>query len=117
MLTVASYLAESARPTYEGIAGYLRRHLGESAEFLSGIAWEDRLRMLDAGQVHVAFMCGFPYSQRFDRSERPIELLCAPVMAAPRYQGRPVYFTDVVVRRDSAVRSFAELRGRSYAYN
>jgi phosphonate transport system substrate-binding protein len=28
-----------------------------------------------------------------------------------------VYFTDVVVRRDSPVRSFADLRGRSWAYN
>src|SRR5262249_37806409 len=33
------------------------------------------------------------------------------------YQRRPIYFCDVVVRRDSAIRSFADLRGRSYAYN
>src|SRR5262249_6308117 len=41
----------------------------------------------------------------------------APVMAGARYQGRPVYFCDVIVRRGSAIRSFADLRGRSYAYN
>ena len=34
-----------------------------------------------------------------------------------RYGGRPVYFSDVVVRRDSPCRSFADLRGRSWAYN
>ena len=73
--------------------------------------------MLDDGRVHVGFLCGWPYSERFDRPERPIELLCAPVMAPPRYQGRPIYFTDVIVREDSRFRSFADLRGRSYAYN
>ena len=46
-----------------------------------------------------------------------MELLCAPVMAAPRYGGRPVYFTDVVVRRDHPARAFADLRGAAWAYN
>jgi phosphonate transport system substrate-binding protein len=38
-------------------------------------------------------------------------------MAGARYGGRPVYFTDVVVRHDSPVGSFADLRGRAWAYN
>lgn len=117
MLTLASFLAENARPVYERIAGYVARRLGQPAELLAGVAWEERHRMLDGGRVHVAFICGLPYSRKFDRPDRPVELLCAPVMAAPRYRGQPVYFTDVVVRRDSPVRAFADLRGRSYAYN
>jgi phosphonate transport system substrate-binding protein len=38
-------------------------------------------------------------------------------MAAPRYEDRPIYFTDVVVRHDRPWQSFADLRGRSYAFN
>ena len=34
-----------------------------------------------------------------------------------RAAGRPVYFADVVVRADSNVHRFDELRGRSWAYN
>src|SRR5205823_758131 len=34
-----------------------------------------------------------------------------------RYRGKPVYFSDVVVRRDSPFQSFEDLRGRSWAYN
>lgn len=116
MITVASYLAENARPTYERIAAWVARRVGEPAELISD-AWERRLQMLDEGRVHLGFICGWPYSQRFDRPERPIELLCAPVMTPARYQGRPIYFTDVIVRRASPWHTFADLRGRSYAYN
>jgi phosphonate transport system substrate-binding protein len=38
-------------------------------------------------------------------------------MTAPRYGGRPVYFTDVVVRRDRPFRAFSDLRGTAWAYN
>jgi phosphonate transport system substrate-binding protein len=117
MLTVASYLAECARPTYERIAAWLGRRLGEPAELLTGIGWEERLRRLDDGRVHVGFICGFPYVQRAGRPEPPVEVLCAPIPADPRYGGRPVYFTDVIVRRESPPRTFADLRGRRFAYN
>ena len=39
------------------------------------------------------------------------------MLAAPRYGGRPVYFTDVVVRHDHPARGFADLRGRAWSYN
>ncbi len=112
MLVVASYLAENARPIYERIAAYVGQRLGEAAE-LTRAPWAERLRLLDDGGVNVAFLCGLPYSRRVDR----LALLGAPVMAALRYRDRPVYFTDVIVRRDSPVRSFRELRGRVWAYN
>jgi phosphonate transport system substrate-binding protein len=116
MLTVASYLAENARPVHTGIAEWVGRRLGEPVTLLDA-PWEERLRRLDRGEVDLGFICGWPYSQRFDRPDRPIELCCAPVMAAPRYGGRPTYFTDVIVRADSPLQSFADLRGRSYAFN
>jgi ABC-type phosphate/phosphonate transport system substrate-binding protein len=117
MLRVASFLAENARPTYQRIARYLGSRLDAPVELLAGVPLEERHRRLDAGDIDVAFRCGLPYSLKHDRPERPVELLCAPVMAAPRYDARPVYYTDVVVRRDDPARAFADLRGRSWAYN
>lgn len=38
-------------------------------------------------------------------------------MAAQRYAGAAVYYSDIVVRRDSAYQSFVDLRGTSWAYN
>ncbi len=113
MLRLASFLAENARPIYARIATYLADRLGVPAELRAGGPWDE----LDAGRIDVAFVCGLPYSERHDRPDRPIELLCAPLMAAPRYGGRAVYFTDVVVRRDHPARVFADLRGAAWAYN
>src|SRR5918993_2484967 len=48
-------------------------------------------------------MCGWPTA--------------APVLAGDRYAGRPIYYSDVIVRHDSPISCLEELRGRSWAYN
>ena len=47
----------------------------------------------------------------------PVELLAAPVLAGERYRGLPLYFSDVIVRAGSPLRSFADVRGHSWSYN
>ena len=49
-----------------------------------------------------------PYTRKYDRPDVRSRLLCAPVMAASRYGGRPIYFTDVVVRREDPARAFSD---------
>ena len=49
--------------------------------------------------------------------EPPFELLAAPVLSGARYGGRPVYFSDVIVRADSGISSFSELRGGTWSFN
>jgi phosphonate transport system substrate-binding protein len=46
-----------------------------------------------------------------------LKLLAAPVMGGRRYVGRAVYYSDIVVRRESAFRSFEDLRGAAWSYN
>ncbi|MGH7268435.1 MAG: PhnD/SsuA/transferrin family substrate-binding protein [Candidatus Rokuibacteriota bacterium] len=116
MLTLASFLADNARPLYDAIARYLVERTGEPAELLA-VPWEDRVRLREAGRVDVAFLCGLPYTRQHDGPAPRLELLCAPLMADTRYGGRPVYFTDVVVRADGPLRTFADLRGTTWAYN
>ena len=60
-----------------------------------------------------------PYSPHPPTPLLPYSLLplVAPAMAWPRYQNRPIYFSDVVVRRDSPFHTFASLRGARFAYN
>jgi len=116
MLRVVSLLAQNARPLYERITHYLAASLAAPAELLGGTLPERRQR-LDEGKADVAFLCGWPYALRHDRPEPQVELLCAPVMTGLRYGGRPVYFTDVIVRHDHPARSIADLRGAVWSYN
>jgi phosphonate transport system substrate-binding protein len=45
----------------------------------------------------------------------PVEPLAAPVLAGDRYRGRPVYYSDVIVRQNSPITCLEELRGCSWA--
>lgn len=53
------------------------------------------------------FMCGYPYAC----APEGRELLAAPVPAAPRYQGRPIYFSEFIVRADSPAQTLAQTFG------
>lgn len=116
-LRFTSCQAPIAEAFGSGVARFVGEYLGIPVEFVDGMPWQERLSEFDAGRIHVCWMCGLPYVWRADRPESAVELLAALVPAAPRYAGRAVYFSDVVVRHDSPWSSFAELEGRTWAYN
>jgi phosphonate transport system substrate-binding protein len=110
-------MAENAEATCRAIVAYLAAKLGLSTEFIDGIPWQEREAMLDAGRIDVCWICGLPYAWKADTAASAIELCAVPVMQGERYVQRPVYFSDVVVHRDSSHASFADLRGAAWAYN
>lgn len=116
-LRVTSCMADNAEATCRAITAWLGIRLGISTEFVDCIPWQERERQLDAGLIHLCWICGLPYVWKADAGDSAVETCVAPVMAAVRYAGAPVYYSDIVVRRDSAYRSFADLRGASWAYN
>jgi ABC-type phosphate/phosphonate transport system substrate-binding protein len=59
-----------------------------------------------------AFMCGLPYA----RDPRPLTPIIAPVVRGARYAGRPIYFTDIVVRSDSPYRTLEDTFGGRIGY-
>lgn len=118
IIRFATYLAPIMYSTYEYIAGYIGEKLGCSTILSIGQSLEE----FADGQVDVGFICGLPYvrmSSHGDRKGSPchIELLAAPVLHGERYAGKPIYFSDVVVRCDSPYKSFDDLRGCIWAYN
>ncbi len=110
-------MADNAEATCRAITSYLSHKLGIATEFVDCIPWQERERQLDAGQIHICWICGLPYVWKADAADSMVEACVAPVMAAGRYAGAAVYFSDIVVRRDSKHQSFADLRGASWAYN
>lgn len=116
-LRLTSCQADNAEHLARAVARYLGRRLGVPTEFVDGISWQERERLLDRGAIHVGWICGLPYVARADRPRPGVSLLAAPVMAGMRYAGRPVYFSDVLVRADSPARCFGDLRGSRWGYN
>jgi len=112
-ITVVSLLSDNHEPFYRGVTGYLARRAGLPVHFVVGVEWQEREQMLRDGRAQAGFVCGQLYAHAADW----LALLAAPVMRDRRYNGRPVYFSDIVVRQESRFRSFAELRGARWAYN
>src|ERR1700686_3855839 len=112
-LVFANFLAPNMTSVYADVAARVGRALGVPARLVEGEDWEQ----LRDGSVDVAFLCGLPYVRL--RREQPglLQPLAAPVLDDERCQDRPVYFSDVIVRRDSPYRSFGDLRGQRWAYN
>jgi phosphonate transport system substrate-binding protein len=116
-IEITSLQAENAHFVVAAVTDYIAERLGIAAKFIVDLPWQERESLLDTGRIQVAWICGWPYVRKVDRPEPLIELLAAPVMRGARYRNRPVYFSDVVVRRGSRFHTFADLRGASWAYN
>jgi phosphonate transport system substrate-binding protein len=111
----ASFLGANGRPFYEAVV----RWLGEATGLplaLAEPAGEDPGAALRAGAVEAVFCCGLPYALAAGEGAA-LRLLGAPVMAEARYQDRPVYFSDFIVRADADIGCFDDLRGRTFAFN
>lgn len=111
-LRFATFLAPNMYKVYQYIVRTIGRQLGLETELYVGSVYEEL-----AGPVDGAFLCGLPYVELQRRSEPPVELLAAPVLQGSRYASQPIYFSDVIVHRDSPFQTFADLRGHAWSYN
>ena len=137
-------MSEAADPFCRELAGYLTDQLGWEVVFVEDIPWQERLARLKEGALDLGWICGVDYVKYTSwrastigrlakqsphtgtgdcfgaiapRNDINIELLAAPVMQGERYQGKPVYFSDVIVRRDGSYQTFNDLRGARWSYN
>lgn len=123
-LRFVTYLSPGIPQTFfEAIVDHVRRTLGlERTSLRVETRFSGPVRgtrdPFSSGEADVGFMCSPSLVWLRELHPPPVELLgVAPVFGDARTAGRPVYFCDVVVRHDAPIRSFAELRGRSWAYN
>ncbi len=103
-----TYLAPSMFPVYQFIINTLSRALAQNIELYVGAS-----DYSDVAEADVCFICGLPYVRRASL----LQAIAAPVLRGERYQNRPIYFSDVIVHRESPFQQFADLRGCSWAYN
>lgn len=115
-LTITNSQAALADFFIRELAEWLASQIHVPVEFVQTGTWDEREARLDAGEIDLGWICGAPFVQKLARGIR-LHVIAAPIMAHPRYQGRPIYFSDVVVRADSAFHRFEDLAGARWAFN
>jgi phosphonate transport system substrate-binding protein len=117
LLRFTSIQAPNADPLCHAICNYLGSVLSIPTQFVDDLTWPEREAELDSGKIQVGWICGLPYTWKARHNPPLVDLLAAPVMAGLRYNDKPIYFSDVVVRKDSPITNFLDLRGKIWAYN
>jgi phosphonate transport system substrate-binding protein len=110
-LRFVTFLAPHLFDFYAFVAHRVASRVGCRSEITVGTSYDE------LPQADVAFVCGLPYVETTLGGASPVEPVAAPVLRGRRYGGRPIYFSDVIVRRGSGLRSFDQLRGSTWAYN
>ena len=111
VLRFATFLAPAMLPVYEFISRHVGQRVGMATELMVGQCYGE---LADAD---VSFVCGLAYIELCGPGRLPLVPVAAPVLAGPRSGGKPIYFSDVIVHRDSPYREFADLRGASWSFN
>ncbi|MDZ7961307.1 MAG: PhnD/SsuA/transferrin family substrate-binding protein [Aulosira sp. DedQUE10] len=116
-LQVISYLAPNWFGFYEAILAYLGRVLGVEIQLKQG-EYDPLLDpLLLQDQLDLAFICGLPLIRYCEIVLDQLQPVIAPVMQAPRYRNRPIYFSDVIVNADSDLIEFDDLASKTLCYN
>jgi len=94
---------------YQDLVEYVSNKMDVPVEMIHRRTYEEMDRMLEKGEVDVAFICSAPYVR--DKREFGVELLVAPVV-----NGSPFYQSYIIVHKDSNIRSFDNLKGKTFAF-
>jgi phosphonate transport system substrate-binding protein len=113
----AAFVSEGGVHLYKDLTGYLGAETGTSIEFVTGLGYDTINGMIESGAIDMAFVCGLPYVILHDRPAAAASLIAAPVMKASRYGGKPKYYSDLIVKKDSKFEKLEDLKGATYVFN
>ena len=124
MAVTAAFVSERGMHVYQEIARYLGNKLKRKATLISGVSYSEADQLLERDIIQIGFVCGLPYVEEYDKGN--FTLVAIPVVAKHKadYPGAKVYesipekyYSYTIVRKDSPLNSWADLRGKSYAYS
>lgn len=116
-MKLVSYLAPNLFWFYEAVAAYLERVLKVETQIVQSELDPLEDTLLQQDRWDVLFICGLPFIRHNRVADNKLKAIAAPIMQAKRYQNRPVYFSDIIVRSDSQITAFEQLAGKTFCYN
>jgi phosphonate transport system substrate-binding protein len=124
IVVTAAMTSLKGMPVYDEMARYVARKLAWNVKVVSNLSYAEADNMLDKGIIQVGFVCGLPYVQKV--AEGKYGLVAIPIMSmkkgafpdAKGYDGIPgKYYSYTIVRKDSPLKTWADLKGKSYAFS
>lgn len=94
---------------YKSLLDYIGQKLDMQVNFIEKRTYGEVNALLKNGSIDVAFVCGGPYVEGYD--EFGLELLAAPVV-----DGKTVYYSYIIVSKNSGIERFEELKGKVFAF-
>jgi len=102
----------AARRAWSELLGWVLERAGLGWEIVEYAAPAPLGALWERDDLGCAMMCGLPWSRR---RPRPI-LVAAPVPSPVRYDGKPIYFTDIAVRADAPFERLEDTFGGVVGY-
>jgi phosphonate transport system substrate-binding protein len=94
---------------YQRLQAYIGKKLGRTVQLVDRGNYKEMNRLLETGDLDMAFVCAGPYVE--GKEKFGMELL-----AMPQVKGKSVYYSYIIVRKDSQILQFEELRGKVFAF-
>ena len=116
-IRLTTCLAENSEPLCRQLVQLIPAELSVAAQLVSELPWTDRAQQLANGTIQLGWICGLLFMRLRQEQNSPLKVLAAPVMAGKATANRPVYFSYLVVRRDSPFAALSDLRGNRWGFN
>ena len=94
---------------YHELKRYLEGKLGRPVQLVDRDTYGEVVKLIAKGDVDASFLCAGPYVEVHDR-------FGLEPLAVPQVNGRPFYYAYIIVSKDSPIRDFTELRGKTFAF-
>ena len=90
------------------LRGYLTDAIGEPVELVSRRTYQEITALLVAGQLHAAWICGYPYVQ----FKSDLDLV-----ATPSWHGKPLYQSYLIASAGRMADTWENLKGDIHAFS
>jgi phosphonate transport system substrate-binding protein len=94
---------------YQQLQKYIEKKLGQPVQLVDRENYDEMNSLLETGNVDAAFICAGPYVE--GKKKFGMELLAMPLV-----KGKPLYFSYIIVHKDSSIKNLQGLRGKTFAF-
>lgn len=102
---------EKQKAKYEPFRAYLEKKLGMPVELFVATNYAGVVQAMVAGKLDLAYFGGLTYAQALEQV--PIEPIVTEV---DRETGTTKYWSSIITRADSDIKSLADLKGKTFAF-